>query len=105
MDDFKIDFDGITKSVFSNTSLVGKADLTLADIISKFIPYIYVIAGLILFAFLIIGGFNYLTSGGDPKKVETAQAKITQALIGFLIIFLAYWLGRILEIVFGIEIF
>jgi len=78
---------------------------TPADLISTIIPYLYVIAGLILFAFLIIGGFGYLTSGGDPEKIKAAGGKITHALIGFLIIFLSYWLVQILEIVLGIQIF
>jgi len=82
-----------------------RGDLTLGNIISQIIPYIYVIAGLILFFLLITGGFSYLTSGGDPKKVETAQGKITHALAGFMIIFLSYWLAQLLEIIFNIQIF
>jgi len=78
---------------------------TLGDVISALLPYIFVISGLILFVFLIWGGFELLTSGGDPEKAKKAQARITSALIGFLIIFLAYWLTQILEVIFGISIF
>jgi len=77
----------------------------LGDILSRLLPYVYAVAGLMLFIFLIIGGFGYLTSGGDPKKVEMAQGKITHALMGFLIIFLSYWLAQLFEIIFGIQIF
>jgi hypothetical protein len=52
-----------------------------------------------------MGGFELLTSGGDPEKAKKAQERITSALIGFLIIFLAYWLTQILEVIFGISIF
>lgn len=78
---------------------------TIGDIISALIPYILVLAGLILFGFLIFGGFELLTSAGDPKKVQSAQGKITSAIIGFIIIFVAYWLVQILEIIFGLKIF
>lgn len=78
---------------------------TPGDIISALLPYVFVIAGLILFALLIMGGFGYLTSGGDPESVKKAQGKLTSALVGFLIIFLAYWLTQLLEIIFGISIF
>jgi hypothetical protein len=76
----------------------------IGSLISSLIPYILVLAGLILFIFLIIGGFGLLTSGGSPDKVKAAQGKITSAVIGFVIIFISYWLVRILEIVLGISI-
>ena len=77
----------------------------IGDIISALLPYVFVIAGLTLFILLIIGGFGLLTSGGNPDKVKGAQGKITSAIIGFVIIFVSYWLMRILEIIFGIKIF
>jgi len=77
---------------------------TIGNLISQLLPYIFVIAGLVLFIFLIIGGFGLMTSGGSPEKMKAAQGKITSAVIGFIIIFISYWLMRILEIVFGITI-
>jgi len=82
----------------------GGKETTIGDIISDLLPYIFVLAGLGLFVYLIIGGFELLTSGGDPGKVKSAQGKITGAVIGFVIIFISYWLVRILEIVLGISI-
>jgi len=84
---------------------LSNPNLTLGEIISALLPYIFAIAGIILFVFLVMGGFGLLTSGGDPEKAKNAQARITSALIGFLIIFLAYWLTQILEVIFGISIF
>jgi len=81
------------------------ADATLGKVISALLPYIFAISGLILFVLLIIGGFELLTSGGNPETVKKAQGRITSALVGFLIIFLAYWLTQILEVIFGIQIF
>lgn len=78
---------------------------TIGDIINALIPYIFALAGIILLFLLIWGGFGYLTSGGDPKKVESARGKLTHAIVGFIIIFVAYWLVQILETIFGIQIF
>lgn len=80
-------------------------DLNLGTIISAILPYIFVIAGLILFFLLISSGFELLTSGGNPETQKKAQAKLTSAFVGFIIIFLAYWLAQIVEAVLGITIF
>jgi hypothetical protein len=84
---------------------LSNPDLTPGEIISKILPYIFTIAGIILFVFLIWGGFELLASGGNPERTKKAQGKITSALIGFLIIFLAYWITQLLEAIFGISIF
>jgi hypothetical protein len=87
----------------ANFKFVG-SESTIGDIISQILPIIFTLAGLVLFIFLLIGGFGLLTSGGSPDKMKAAQGRITSAVIGFVIIFISYWLIRILEIVFGISI-
>ena len=77
---------------------------TIGDIINDLVPYIFALAGLALLFILILGGFELLTSAGDPKKMESAKGKITNAILGFIIIFVAYWLVQILQVVFGIKI-
>jgi hypothetical protein len=79
-------------------------DSSIADILSALLPYIFTLAGLVLFIMLIMGGFGMLTSAGSPEKMKAAQGKITSAVIGFVIIFISYWLMRILEIVFGLNL-
>jgi hypothetical protein len=91
---------GLNPSKFNandNANIVG-------GIISALLPYVLTIAGLILFGMLIAGGFSMLTAAADPKKAESGQQLITNAIIGFIIIFTAYWLTQILEIVLGISI-
>ncbi|MGB9911507.1 MAG: hypothetical protein ACPLKP_02775 [Microgenomates group bacterium] len=102
--DFKTLKDALKPTVTPKIDL-SKTDLTLGEIISALLPYLFIIAGLILFGMLIWGGFELLTSGGNPETTKKAQGRITSALIGFLIIFLAYWLTQILEVILGITIF
>jgi len=77
----------------------------IGSLLSQLLPYVLILAGLTLFILLIIGGFGLLTSGGSPEKMKASQGKITSAVIGFVIIFISYWLVKILEIVLGIQIF
>jgi len=77
---------------------------TLGGFVSALLPIILVLAGLTLFILLILGGFGILTSAGSPDKMKAAQGKITSAIIGFVIIFISYWIARILEVMLGINI-
>lgn len=75
----------------------------IGSIVSSFINYLFPLAGILLLLYLIFGGFSLMTSGGDPKAVQGAKSKITNALIGFIIVFAAYWIVQILGTVLGIE--
>jgi hypothetical protein len=77
----------------------------IGAVISALIPIVFSVAGLLLFVMFIVGGFGLLTSAGDPKKIESAKGRLTGAIAGFLIIFFAYWLIQILEVIFGIKVF
>lgn len=48
-------------------------------------------AGIAVFIMFIMGGFKYLTAGGDAKKTEAAQKTITSAIFG-LALLLGGWL-------------
>ena len=48
------------------------------------------IAGAIAVIMLIIGGIRYVVSGGDSKKVTDAKNTVLYAIIGLVIVFLAY---------------
>ena len=73
------------------------------EIISALLPYLFAGAGLLLLLYLIFGGIQFMTSGGDPKARESAKGKITGALVGFIIIFASYWIVQIVGIILGIE--
>lgn len=47
-------------------------------------------AGLALFIMLIVGGFKYITSAGDPKAAQAAGKTITTAVLGLVLVALAY---------------
>lgn len=78
-------------------------DLSLGDLITAAIPYLFTIAGLLLLLYLIYGGFQLMVSRGDPKGTEAAKSKITNALVGFVVIFMAYWIVRIFGQILGIN--
>jgi len=77
----------------------------IGDIVSRLIPYIFGIAGIALLLMIIFSGFQMLTSAGDPKALESAQKRLVNAIIGFVIIFAAYWIIQFIGKILGIEVF
>ncbi|GAG75623.1 unnamed protein product, partial [marine sediment metagenome] len=57
---------------------------SLETVFSNIINVAVALAGVVLFAMLMIGGLGYLTSAGDPEKVKKASATLTWAIVGFV---------------------
>ena|SRR3972149_677610 len=47
-------------------------------------------AGIVLFVMLIIGGFRYITAGGDPKGIEGAKKTLTYAIAGIVLVAVSF---------------
>jgi hypothetical protein len=77
---------------------------TIGGILSNALPIVIGLAGLGLLLMLILGGYTFLTSAGDAKKMEEGKQRLTFAVVGFLIVFGAYWVVQILGIMFGTSI-
>lgn len=84
---------------------INKSSLTIGEIISGLIPWIFYLAGFALLLMLVFGGFQLLTSGGDKAAVEAAKKRITNAVVGFVIIFASYWIVQLVGKILGINIF
>lgn len=76
---------------------------TLGDIVTLLVKYLFPIAGLLLILYLLYGGYQFMLSRGDPKAIEKAKGIITTAIIGFIIVFVAFWIVQIVGIILGLE--
>lgn len=47
---------------------------------------IMIIGALLVLLYLLWGGIEWITSGGDKGKTEAARNKITQAIIGLIVL-------------------
>jgi hypothetical protein len=77
---------------------------TIYDLISAILPNAYIIAGLILFIYLLAGGFMIIAASGSPDSAKNGQKVITNAIIGFIILFCSYWLIEIISTITGVPI-
>lgn len=83
---------------------VGSVYPTIASFLNLLIPLSFIIAGIILLFLLIGGGFSIIASGGDAKNVEKGKDAIVAAVIGFFVIFCAFWIIQIIQVFTGVQI-
>ena len=73
--------------------------------ISTLISIFIIIAFITAFFFLLQGGLQWISSGGDEGKVEAARNRITQAIIGLVIVVSVWALFGLVENFLGVSIF
>ncbi len=56
----------------------------------RVVQSVMALTGVGLFVMLVVGGFNFLLSGGDPKKLESARGTLTGAIMGLVVIVCAF---------------
>jgi hypothetical protein len=87
---------------YSTAINVGWQIPTFSQLLGNVIRLLFFIAGLVTLAFLLLGGFEWVQSGGDEKKVEAARKKITSSVIGLVVMIAVLSLVIFLEqVVFG----
>lgn len=62
----------------------------LPDIVAGLISAVLSLLGIVLFAYLLYGGYVYMTAAGDSTQVKKALDIIRSAIIGLIIMAAAY---------------
>ena len=82
--------DSIPAEVWQASGCDNDTDDKLPQIIVSILNAIILVSGLVATVFVLIGGINYMTSAGDPSKVEKAKKTIIYACIGLAICALSF---------------
>lgn len=72
-------------------------DVTITGFLIRIIQILLAIAGLIAVLFLIVGGFRYITAGGNEETTEAAKKTITNSIIGIVVIILSFVIVRVIS--------
>ena len=72
--------------------------------ISTVIGVMTIIAGIWFIFNFIIGVYGYLTAGGNQESLQKATAKISQSLIGLVIIVAAYAVISLIGSILGLDV-
>ena len=83
----------------------GTSGTTVLQIfITNGMTFAFGLAALVLIVMLLIGAYEYITAGGDKEALQKSVKRITQALIGILILFSIYLIVGIIGTLFGINV-
>ena len=64
-------------------------DVSLQKIVASLIDAAFLVAGIVAVIYLIIGGYQYITSAGNPEQVGTAKNTILYSIVGLIVILLS----------------
>ena len=81
------------------------ADGVFGAFLGQILSAVFAIATLLVFLYLIWGAISWISSGGDKGKVEQARNRITQAVIGLIVLASTLVLMVILQGFLGYELF
>lgn len=87
---------------------IGKPDnvqiTNIGTLIKGAVQGALLVAALLVFMYLIMGGIQWITSGGDKGKTQEARDRITAALVGLAVVAAAWAVMLIIQYFFGISI-
>ena len=87
---------------------IGKPDnvaiTNIGTLIKGVVQGALLISALLVFMYLIWGGIQWITSGGDKGKTQEARDRITAALVGLAVVASAWAIMLVIQYFFGISI-
>ena len=78
--------------------------LALEVMFSRLVNILLGFGGVIFFFMFISGGFKYMTAGGDPKSIASAHTTLTHAILGIILITLAFSFLVLIEYLTGADV-
>ena len=74
-----------------------------AVIISNLITAAFTVAGIIILFMFVGGGIGMISGAGNssPESAAKARKSVTYAVMGFAVVFTAYWVVRLIEVITG----
>ena len=85
-------FGGVAPESFAETAGLAGGDITL--IIARLIRVVLGTLGVVAVAFVLYGGFLWMTSRGEDLKIKKAKMIMTNALIGLIIVLSSFAIAQ-----------
>ena len=86
----------------SDSTPVSEVYSTPAFLVNLVVRNLFIVAGVIFTITIFMAGYKFITKG--KEGVQEAQQMVMNALVGFIIMFAAYWIVQIVALITGANI-
>ncbi len=76
----------------------------LEPLFANLVQALTALVGVAIFIMFVVGGFSFIFSGGDQKKLEKARGTLTNAIIGVVVIVCAYLILLTIKALTGVDV-
>lgn len=81
---------GVDQSASQGGYVIGSEATDINAVIGQVIAVVLGLVGVIFMAFLIYGGYVWMTAAGNEDKVKKATKTITNSLVGLIVVLASY---------------
>ncbi len=85
-----------------NNQKVSEVYDTPGTIVNLVVSNLFLLAGIVILFLIILAGLSYIKD--SEKGKEEAKNLVTGAVIGFVVMFSAYWVIQIIKLITGADI-
>ena len=89
-----------TNNIIDSPDPIKARFTDLASVLSPLLSIIFYAAGFVAFFYILWGAFSYMTAQGKKEDLAKARGRITWAIIGLIVVFLAFIISRFIAEVF-----
>jgi len=83
----------------------GGFDTNGTNIIQFALTLLFIFAVILALIFAIYSGIQWTMSGGDKQKIQQARLRITFAIVGLIVVFLAFLIVNLVGGFLGVKLF
>jgi len=94
--------EGVVSTELNLHSFTNLNDLLSNNVYVNLINTLFIFVGIIFFFNLILAGWDYMLSSGDPKKISAATTRLLNSFIGILMVFTAFVVVRLITTMLGL---
>jgi hypothetical protein len=95
--------DPITNPLIENNGLEGAGYFDA--LVKSLLGLSFVVASIIFIFIMVMGAIQWISSSGEKGAVQAAQSKITNAIIGLVVLLSLYAILKLIGDFFGLEVF
>lgn len=81
----------------------GAGPSAIGSIISALVGFFLILSFVATLVYMLLGGFDWVTSSGDKTKLQSARDKITNALVGLVVVGASWAVMMLVGTFTGIE--